>query len=155
MMLRTHFLFGLLISLVFLHFFPNTNPYLFIPLVCFGSLIVDIDTSRSSVGRKARPFSWFLEIFFGHRGFLHSIAAAFIFLLLTIYLIKINSIAFAPFLGYLSHIFLDAFTLSGVPLLKPFSERRLQGPIPTAGIAEYVILSLILAADIYLVYLIF
>lgn len=152
-MLRTHLVFGILLSLVFLHFFPAINPYFFIPLVCLGSLIVDIDTSRSSIGRKFRPLSWFLEAFFGHRGFFHSLVVAFLFLLLSIYLFSISFLAFAPVLGYLSHIFLDGFTPSGVPFLKPFSNRRLQGPIVTGGVVEYVIFSLILALDLYLFYI--
>ncbi|MEM4245156.1 MAG: metal-dependent hydrolase [Candidatus Nanoarchaeia archaeon] len=151
MMLRTHFLFGILVSLLFIHFFPSLNAYLFIALVCAGSLIVDIDTSKSGVGRKARPLSWFLELFFGHRGFFHSLTAAIIIFLLSIYLVSFSFYAFAPAFGYLSHIFLDAFTMSGVPLFKPFSDRRLQGPIATGSFAEYVILFVVLFLDVYLV----
>ncbi len=152
MMLRTHFLFGILVSLLFLHLFPSPNAYIFISLVCLGSLVVDVDTSRSSVGRKTRPVSWFLELFFGHRGFFHSLTAAIIIFLLSIYLISLSFYAFAPALGYLSHIFLDAFTMSGVPLFKPFSDRRIQGPISTGSFAEYIILFIILFLDVYLIF---
>jgi len=149
MMLKTHLAFAVLISLIFLHFF-SINPYFFIPLVCLGSVIVDIDTSHSNVGSKLRPLSWFLEVFFGHRGFFHSLAAALLFLALSVYLFTISFLAFAPALGYLSHIFLDAFTLSGVPFLKPFSDRRLSGPVSTGGVVEYVVFSAILLLDVYL-----
>lgn len=152
MMLKTHFAFAILLSLIFMHFF-TVNPYFFIPLVCIGAFVVDIDTSHSNVGRKMKPFSWFIEILFGHRGFFHSLVAAFLFLLLSIYLFNVSFLAFAPVLGYLSHIFLDAFTLSGVPLLKPFYERRLSGPVSAGGVVEYVIFSAITLIDFYLVYI--
>jgi inner membrane protein len=152
MMLKTHFAFAVLLSLTFLHFF--TVPYyFFIPLVCLGAFIVDIDTSHSNFGRKMRPLSWFIELFFGHRGFFHSLVAAFIFLLLSIYLFRLSFLAFAPVLGYLSHIFLDCFTLSGVPVLKPFSESRLSGHVSTGGVIEYVLFSLIVLTDFYLIYI--
>ncbi len=153
MMLKTHLVFGILLSLIFLHFF-DVNPYLFIPLVCFGSVLADIDTSRSKVGRKVKPLSWLLERLFGHRGFFHSLTAAFLLLLASIYLISISFLAFAPVLGYLSHIFLDAFTLSGVPFLKPFSDRRLQGPVSTGGLTEHIIFSCIALIDAYLIYIV-
>ncbi|MFH1332266.1 MAG: metal-dependent hydrolase [archaeon] len=153
MMLKTHLVFAILVSLVFFHFFPSVNPYFFIPLVCLGSVVVDIDTSNSKVGRKVRPLSWFLEVFFGHRGFFHSLTAALLFLILSVYLFSVSFLAFAPFFGYLSHIFLDAFTLSGVPFLKPFSDRRVSGPVATGGIAEYVIFAIILSLSIYIVYI--
>jgi len=155
MMLKTHLVFAVLISLVFFHFFPSVTLYFFIPLVCLGSVVVDIDTSNSRVGRKVRPLSWFLEIFFGHRGFFHSLTAAFLFLILSIYLFSVSFLAFAPFFGYLSHIFLDAFTLSGVPFLKPFSDKRLSGPVATGGVFEYVVFSAIVALDVYLFYVAF
>lgn len=153
MMFRTHLLFGILLSLVFIHFFPSANPYFFVPLVCFGAVLVDIDSSRSGLGRKARPLSWFLELFFGHRGVFHSLTAAAILFLVAIYLVTFSFYAFAPVLGYLSHIFLDAFTLSGVPFLKPFSDKRLSGPVATGGIAEWVILAVILALNVYLLFI--
>ena len=152
MMLKTHFAFAILLSLIFLNFF-TVNYYFFIPLVCLGAFVVDIDTSRSNFGRKMRPLSWFIEILFGHRGFFHSLVAAFIFLLLSIYLFRLSFLAFAPALGYLSHIFLDCFTLSGVPVLKPFSESRFSGPVSTGGVIEYIIFSAIVLIDFYLVYI--
>ncbi len=111
---------------------------------------MDIDTSHSKIGRKLKPFSWLFEFFFGHRGFLHSLTAAFLLLLLSVYLISLSLLAFAPVLGYLGHIFLDAFTLSGVPLLKPFSNKRLSGPVATGSMIEYILFLLILASSVYL-----
>ncbi len=146
-------MFGILLSFLFLHFFPSTNLYFFVFLVCLGSVLVDIDTSNSKIGRKLKPFSWFFEFFFSHRGFLHSLTAAFLLLLFSVYLVSLNLLAFAPVLGYLGHISLDAFTLSGVPLLKPFSNKRLSGPVATGSISEYIIFLLIVASDIYLLVL--
>ncbi|MFH1210937.1 MAG: metal-dependent hydrolase [archaeon] len=152
MMLKTHLAFAFLLSLVFLHFFTS-NPYYFIPLACLGAFVVDVDTPHSGFGKRVRPLSWFVEFFLGHRGILHSLFAAFLLLLLSVYLFTVSYIAFAPVLGYLSHIFLDAFTPSGVAFFQPFSERRLQGPITTGGIIEYVLFSLVVITDAYLIYI--
>lgn len=155
MMFKTHLFFGIFLSLVFLYFFTYSNPYLFVSLVCLGSVLVDIDSSHSKLGRKFKPLSWIFEYIFGHRGFLHSLVAAFLLLLLSLYLFHISLLAFALILGYLGHIFLDAFTINGVPLLKPFSDRRLSGPVYTGGMFEYLIFLLILVFDGYLFFLLF
>lgn len=54
-----------------------------------------------------------------HRGFSHSIACAFIVGAIG-YLFNAN-FGIALGLGYLLHIFMDSFTLRGVPLFKPLN----------------------------------
>lgn len=153
MMFKTHLFFGVLLSLVFLHFFSYSIPYIFLSLVCLGSVLVDIDSSHSKIGRKFKPLSWAFEYVFGHRGFLHSLVAAFLLLLISVYIFSVSFLVFGLILGYLGHIFLDAFTLSGVPLLKPFSDWRLSGFITTGGLFEYIIFFFIMASDVYLFFL--
>ena len=80
--------------------------------------------SRKS-GFKVKPFffiSLIANIFFKHRGFLHSAWALIIFSIVALLLSYIFGLAgcwgftAAIFLGYLSHLILDSMTPSGIPL---------------------------------------
>lgn len=100
---RTHLMAGAVFSLACSCSAPATA------LVCIGSLLPDIDTASSSLGKKFK----FIGAFFEHRGFTHSL----LFFLLTS---MIN-----PYLGIgvLSHIILDMFNPVGVELLCPFGRK--------------------------------
>lgn len=152
MMLRTHLAFAFLVSLIFLHFFP-VNPYIFVALACLAAFLVDMDLSSSRAGRNLWPLSWLVEKFFGHRGLLHSLLAAVLVFAVSLYVLNLNIFAFAPFLGYMSHLFLDAFTVSGIPFFKPLSGSRVSGPVSTGSLVEHIIFFLLLALDSYLLLL--
>lgn len=78
-------------------------------LLALGSLLPDIDNSRSMLGR----FIPFVQNIFGHRTLTHSLA--FIAIL---YFIN-------PFLamGGMMHLVLDMMTMGGCPLLYPYGKR--------------------------------
>lgn len=105
----------------------------FITGAVIGSLFPDIDHRGSYLGRKAKITSTITNALFGHRGITHSPIAmgAFVFFL---YLLSKLFIVTSPFiklwfigffLGILSHIFLDMLTKGGVPLLLPFTKKRI------------------------------
>ncbi|MDR1897086.1 MAG: metal-dependent hydrolase [Prevotellaceae bacterium] len=91
---------------------------------CF-SILPDIDTTKSFIGRIFFPLAWIVNRKFGHRTITHSLlffAAVWVTLRLLLYFaflkdaVWINISLFA----LLSHFVLDMMTVSGIPLLFPF-----------------------------------
>ncbi|MSS74806.1 metal-dependent hydrolase [Candidatus Pacearchaeota archaeon] len=108
MLVRTHFLFGIVLALFFLPLV--THPFWFVPLVLFTSLLPDVDSMHSLLGRSMwfRPFQWLTK----HRGFLHSLTFCIIISFLLVLFFPL--VAFPFFLGYTGHLLLDAFTVEGI-----------------------------------------
>jgi inner membrane protein len=118
---------------------PSLN---YLAAAVLGSLTPDLDSPKSSLGRRVRPLSWSLKIIYGHRGFTHSLLACL--------LVGIG-LSFACFkwpgwttygvaftIGYTSHILADWLTREGVPLLWPFPKRfRCPLHFATGGLLEY------------------
>jgi len=101
MFFYTHLAIALFFGLVISDYF--SNPYLFIAIVLISTILPDIDTKHSKIGKK-----WFfrpIQFFVTHRGILHS----FLFLILVSLLLMILSrtIAFGFLLGYGLHLLLD------------------------------------------------
>lgn len=103
---------------------------LFFFLVLFGSLLPDLDTPKSKLGRRF-PFyflSYPLYWLFGHRTWTHS----FMFIGITLAVGWIVGIflewewylSSALAIGVASHVAGDFFFDGGVPLLYPFKKRR-------------------------------
>lgn len=88
-------------------------------LCSIGSLLPDIDTTRSFIGRVLFPISSIIEKKIGHRGVTHSLlfSSIFFFALLPFSF----RFAFALWMGYVGHLLADMLTISGVPLLYPAS----------------------------------
>lgn len=116
----------------------------------FGSILPDIDHKGSFIGRRMKILSFLVHHSLGHRGLTHSllfailVPALFGFLTLQFATGEIQGVLiagiFGLFLGILSHIFLDALTVSGVPLFAPFTNKTFRfGRFRTGGIGEYVV----------------
>ena len=108
-------------------------PYSSLLIVCgmlIGSLLPDIDTPKSKIGRKVPVTSHLLGFFIGHRTLFHSLAVPVFLSILTFWVKRMGSVSLFPVLflvgsvtlGYILHIILDSFTKEGVPLLYPFSD---------------------------------
>jgi len=127
MFFYTHLVIALFISIILSINF--SNPYLFIFIVLISTLLPDIDTKHSKIGKKwfFRPFQFFVR----HRGILHS----FIFLIIVVLLLFLFSkvIAFGFLLGYGLHLLLDRIN------------------IKTGGIAETILFVLFLLGDLVLI----
>jgi membrane-bound metal-dependent hydrolase YbcI (DUF457 family) len=146
MLIRTHLAIALFFCL-FLGLLFEINIF-FIPIALFATIIPDIDTRFSSVGKK-KPFR-ILQIFVKHRGFIHSL----IFLLLIcLPLVFFLPTVFLPFfLGYSIHIFSDGFTKMGVSPFYPFG-KRISGVIKTGGLIETSLFILLVFVDLFLLFL--
>jgi membrane-bound metal-dependent hydrolase YbcI (DUF457 family) len=93
--------------------------------VAASSVVPDIDSGSSYVGRVVPPVTRFLERRVGHRTLTHSLPfAAFLLLLLLVPLLAGIDLAACVLLGYVSHPFLDTCTPNGVRLFYPFSGVR-------------------------------
>ena len=85
-----------------------------------GSLLPDIDTPHSSIGRLLPFVATPIERRWGHRTVTHSFAALMLVAVLTLPLYGHRRACFAAFLiGYTSHLMADCATKSGVPLFYP------------------------------------
>jgi inner membrane protein len=111
---------GLFCSLFSINIFSNP---LYISLCLFGSLIPDIDHTKSLIGKLFYPIAKHLSVKFGHRTITHSI-----FFLLGIVFISIcfdkfffnnYNISIIVFFSVFSHLLLDMLTVQGIPLFYP------------------------------------
>lgn len=101
-----------------------------------SSLLPDIESPDSFIGRKLPLISHSNKLVFGHRQVFHSLIGALAFFLISLILVKgfhlpINY-AMAALIGYLSHLFLDSFNPAGVPWLWPL-KFRLKIPVTQPG----------------------
>lgn len=98
-----------------------------------GSLIPDIDHRQSKIGNKMKITSFIINKLCKHRGITHTpllyMILSVIFLLPTI--LSDNflntfyfNLVFGIFIGIISHLFLDSLTISGIPLLYPFTKKK-------------------------------
>ena len=73
MMFKTHLLFGLLVGLFMTEYFGISQKILFISICVGAAILADLDHPFSKIGGIFKPLSWFLNLLFGHRGFMHTI----------------------------------------------------------------------------------
>ena len=96
-----------------------------------GSLVPDIDHRQSKLGNKMKITSFIVNKLCGHRKLTH--APLLYIILFTILLFPtilsgnfLNTfyfnLFFGIFIGIISHLFLDSLTISGIPLLYPFTK---------------------------------
>lgn len=149
MLFKTH----LAINLFFALFFANytADKIVFLALVLFATLIPDIDSLSSYIGRRARPLSTIITFFSKHREFFHSFTCVFILSILL--LLFLPQTALPVFIGYAMHLFADSFTKEGIQVFWPV-EKRVKWRIKTGGLVEKIIFFAFALVDIvYLVYI--
>lgn len=113
-------------------------------LVLLGSLIPDMDSKWTKIGKLTKPVSKIVQKYTWHRGFTHSL-----FFAATLYLIN-------PCMGIgaLSHSLADFLTPKGVQLLWPTRTmfRLLGGPIKRDNKQEFLFFYAAITAAILLYY---
>jgi inner membrane protein len=112
---------GLFCSFFSINIFANP---VFISVTILGSLLPDIDHTKSWIGKSVYPIAKWISRNYGHRTITHSL-----FFLVGIFLISIfieknfredYSISTILFFSILSHFIFDMVTLAGIPLFYPF-----------------------------------
>ena len=147
MLTRTHLVFSLFVFLILFNYLDFLNRTLFLIFVLIGTLIVDIDSRKSRVGRWIlfRPFQLFVK----HRGVMHTLIFG---LLLSFVIYFFNpSAGFGFFAGYFLHLFLDMFTKSGIRLFWPIFNSKVGFGIRTGGLVEEILFVLLFLIDIGLI----
>ena len=146
MLFRTHIVFALAVWFLLNYFL--VMPVWVLGFILLATAFVDIDAWNSKFGNRwfFRPLQFFLK----HRGVLHSLVFG---LLLSLILGSVSLWGgFGFFVGYVSHLFLDCWTRSGVVLFWPF-RYRVRGFVKSGGIVEQVVFVLLLLGDVGLVVL--
>jgi inner membrane protein len=93
--------------------------FIYTPLMMVGSLLPDVDTPFSKLG-KYNPFAALMR----HRGFMHSLLASGIIATIGTLISPIVGIWVS--VGYLSHLCADSLTPSGIRWLYPFKNSTRQ-----------------------------
>lgn len=108
-------------------------------IAVIASLIPDIDTPRSTVGRLV-PFVSYPLSLAGHRSITHSLAGGVLLAIPVLIAQEYASMNFLfPFLiGYLSHLLLDLLTPQGCPLLWPLPLHIKIPLVATGGVLEII-----------------
>lgn len=129
MLTKTHLAITLFFVLILLESISNKT--LFVAVALISTLIPDIDSKFSSLGKKKvfRPLQFFIK----HRGILHS----FIFLIIVegILILFYPVLAFPFLVGYGLHLFADGFTKRGIRLLYPL-KKKFSGNIRVGGFTD-------------------
>ncbi len=141
MLSRTHLAIGLAVSLYFL---PHVvNKIVFIPIVLVASLLPDIDSGYSKLGKKKIFMP--VQMLSNHRGIFHTYTLCIVASILLTFIYPVSALPF--FLGYSFHLIADSFTPQGI---RPFWPLRVRvaGGIKTGGSIDTTIfyISLIVAA---------
>ncbi len=154
----THILFGVL-AWVVVNFGQPVDPLMLLP-VAIGSLLPDVDTSTSFVGRLLLPLSKRLETWFGHRQEVHSLLGTLALAGLAWPLRAIPEVGFdlwlALLVGWCSHLILDLLNPAGIGLLLPLARGRVRllgGRVKRRETSErvlFVVLALSVAGAVYL-----
>jgi inner membrane protein len=129
MMFLTH----LAVSLVAAVFFFNELSIPALAALMLGSLLPDIDSTKSFLGSKLL----IIGFIFRHRGIFHSLIAIISLGALSYYLMGIQ-VTLAFLAGYAIHLLLDMLTHEGITPFFPF-EFRMKGFFQTGGIVDYLI----------------
>jgi inner membrane protein len=119
----THIVFGIFFYFIVIAMIQGTMTFLGVGFVVLGTLLPDIDTPKSFLGRILFFISHFIESKFGHRTITHSFLFV-IFLWIVTYSLNhwLHFDIIMPLLiGVISHIFLDSSNKQGPCLLYPAS----------------------------------
>lgn len=129
MLMKTHLVFGIFWVLLLIN--EINNKFIFSALVILISLLPDLDTKESHIGRRLifKPIQWVVK----HRTFFHSLTFCLAISILLSFYLPILALPF--FIGYTGHLFLDSLTPEGIRMFWPL-KTTLSGPIRTGGKVE-------------------
>jgi inner membrane protein len=158
MLFVTHLLFASTIYLILAQTLPLTFSIQALLLVLVGSVIPDIDHTRSKVGKRLWLLSYSLQFLFRHRGIVHSLVGLLLFTGLLYGLLELTpqpalqySLWFGA--GYLIHLLSDGLTKSGIHLIPGILS--IKGNIQTGGFIEKVFMLVLFCTTLVFTALVF
>lgn len=128
---------------------------IFVTCTGVGSLLPDIDSIHSKIGRAFLPVSAAMQLVFGHRGIFHTLLFPIVLSLILIlcHFFSANIVFLLPLLiGYISHLLLDLFNPEGVPLLWPLNIKFSVPLAETGSFMERIVFVLLVFAEVSLIY---
>jgi len=135
MLFKTHIAFAILGILLFIG--HVNNKIVFSIMVLLSTIVADIDSENSFLGRFFKPLNFFVK----HRGIVHSLFfVVFISIILAVYF-PITSFGF--FLGFSIHLICDSFTKDGIEVFWPF-KTKVYGFVTTGGKIEKSIFAFVI-----------
>ncbi len=143
MLLRTHLAIGIAVALYFMPFV--NEPWTFVIITIFASLLPDADSAFSHIGRKKvfKP----IQLMTSHRGILHTYTFAVIISVLLGFFWPIVALPF--FLGWSFHLLADSFTKLGIKPFWPLKAKS-TGMVRTGGAIDKAIFITFLIIDVIL-----
>ena len=149
MTLPTHLVFSQLVFTSLSAFFDHKVSPSEIIFVSVGSMLPDIDTPHSLIGKVFKPISLLLNKKFSHRTAVHSI-------LFSLPLLLIPKFGHLIFIGFVLHLLLDMSTKTGVMIFYPLNliaviPRKDEWRIRTGSIQElflFIIFSFLLTLSL-------
>ena len=147
MLAKTHIAIGFFAMIFFL---PHVaNKLVFIPVILIASILPDIDSGFSTLGKNG--VFRILQLFTKHRGLLHSLS--FCIIVSVLFALYFPVVAFPFFLGYALHLLADAWTVEGIRPFWPLKEIS-QGKIKVGGVVEQAVFFIFVVLDvIFLIFL--
>ena len=145
MMMRTHLVIAIFVMALFL---PHiSNLFIFIPIVLLATLLPDIDTGFSTLGKRKE--TQIVRFLVKHRGILHSLTFCILVSLVLAIFLPILALPF--FLGYSIHLFADSFSIEGI---RPFWPLKISSKwkIRTGGLIETNVFILFLILDLLVLF---
>lgn len=130
---------------------PLGTGILVIASSAIGSLLPDLDTFTSTLGRRTAPVSFLIRLVFGHRTILHAVIpwTLLAVLLCGIYP-DVTTYVSAAAVGVATHLLLDMLNPAGVPLLWPLGIRFRLGIFRSGGLCDRLLgIGLSVAAIIF------
>lgn len=124
--------------IVLIKFLNISEQILFLVLFMFFSLLPDLDSYSSKISKSLRVVSFFVKLLSSHRGLLHGVFIPF-FVSLILFVFNHKFLALAVFLGYLSHLVLDAVTVGGIVPFAPLFNKKIRGFIKVGSFLENLV----------------
>jgi inner membrane protein len=155
----THISFGLLTLGLVSSFTKLPLSLEIIITTSLSSLLPDIDTTKSTIGKVLKPISSFLDTKFGHRTITHSLLACIFLAIISLPLLFLKTNYYQALqIGYFSHLMIDCINKTGIPFFYPNNTFFVfpsspKWRIEVGSVAEYILCGLIIFATFGIWYL--
>lgn len=160
MMGKTHRLGGIMVATAMLTAIPQDPLIIAGTVACSlaGSYFPDLDHRNSTASRKAKIVGTITSTIFTHRGFMHWPSVYTVLYLIGLYFAPLpySVLLTGWYFGVLSHLSMDLFNPQGIPLLAPFSMKKISfGNITTGSAGETIFRILLTIAAVAFGFMVF